>query len=76
MPRVRIVVKLKPALLDSAGRAVLGSLHGLGYDEVTDVRIGKTVDLDVTDDARVAEMADRLLANPVIEDFSVERLEG
>lgn len=70
--RIRVVVKLKPALLDSAGRAVLGSLHGMGYDEVESVRIGKVVDLEVSDASRIDEMARRLLSNPVVEDFTIE----
>jgi phosphoribosylformylglycinamidine synthase subunit PurS len=74
MPLVRVTVTLKPSLLDSAGRTVSSSLQGLGYDEVTDVRIGKVVQLNVdqVDDARIKEMCKKLLSNPVIEDFTYE----
>lgn len=74
MPTVRVSVTLKPSLLDSAGRAVAGSLQTLGFSEVHDVRIGKVIELQVDDysEARVREMCDKLLANPVIEDYRYE----
>lgn len=74
MPTVRVSVTLKPALLDSAGRTVADALHGMGYSEVQDARIGKLIELkmDQVDEARVREMCDRLLANTVIEDFRWE----
>lgn len=74
MALVRVHIKLKPSLLDSAGRTVSGSLVKLGFDEVTDVRIGKTIDLrlDRVDESRIRSMCERLLANPVIEDYSFE----
>lgn len=74
MPRVRVYVTLKPALLDSAGRTVTGSLQHLGYDEVSDVRIGKLIHLEVdkVEETRIKEMCQKLLANPVIEDFTYE----
>ncbi|OWU64636.1 MAG: phosphoribosylformylglycinamidine synthase [Armatimonadetes bacterium Cent15-Ar3] len=74
MPRVRVYVTLKPALLDSAGRTVTSSLQHLGFDEVSDVRIGKLIHLDVdkVEESRIKEMCQKLLANPVIEDFSYE----
>jgi phosphoribosylformylglycinamidine synthase len=74
MPRVRVYVTLKPALLDSAGRTVTNSLQHLGYEEVNDVRIGKLIHLEVetVEESRIKEMCQKLLANPVIEDFSYE----
>ena len=74
MPTVRVYVTLKPSLLDSAGRTVAQSLQKLGYEELEQVRIGKVIELQVAsyDDVRVKEMCDRLLANPVIEDYRVE----
>lgn len=74
MPTVRVTVTLKPSLLDSAGRTILGALQKLGYEEAQDVRIGKAIYLEVDrfDEARVKEMCDKLLANPVIEDYRVE----
>jgi phosphoribosylformylglycinamidine synthase subunit PurS len=74
MPTVRVFVTLKPSLLDSAGRTVAQSLRKLGYGELEQVRIGKLIELQVVtyDEARVKEMCDRLLANPVIEDYRIE----
>src|ERR1700694_2855849 len=69
MPTVRVFVTLKPSLLDSAGRTVAGALQKLGFDELREARIGKMIVLDVEryDEARVRQMCDKLLANPVIE---------
>ena len=74
MPTVRVYVRLKPSLLDSAGKTVAGSLAKLGFDEVKEARIGKLIELDVGsyDEGRVREMCDKLLANPVIEEYTIE----
>ena len=74
MPSVRVFVTLKPSLLDSAGKTVASSLAKLGFDEVSDVRIGKLITLEIEgyDESRVKEMCEKLLANPVIEDYRVE----
>lgn len=74
MTTVRVYVTLKPSLLDSAGRTVSDSLRNLGFDELTDARIGKMIELKVDryEEARVRDMCDRLLANPVIEDYRIE----
>lgn len=71
----RVYVTLKPAVNDPQGLTVMGGLHSLGYDAVSDVRIGKYLEirLDVPTEEEagqsVAGMCDQLLANPVIEDF-------
>lgn len=74
MPTVRVSVRLKPSLLDSAGHTVADSLVKLGYREVKDVRIGRLIELKLDDvnEARIREMCDRLLANSVIEDYEFE----
>ena len=71
---VRVFVTLKPSLLDSAGRTVAGALQKLGYQELDEARIGKLIELKVEqyDETRVREMCDKLLANPVIEDYRYE----
>jgi phosphoribosylformylglycinamidine synthase len=74
--KLRVVVNLKPGVLDPQGKAVHKALSGLGFDGVEDVRIGKVVELDVADDtsdAAIDEMCRRLLANTVIENYRVER---
>lgn len=77
MVTVRVLVTLKPSLLDSAGRTVAQSLVKLDFDEVEQVRIGKLITLSLKsyDEARVKAMCDRLLANPVIEDYKIEVVE-
>ena len=81
MPRVVVDVTLKPEILDPQGAAILGALPRLGFTGVRSVRQGKHFVLDVDGDpdadtvADVRRMAETLLANPVIEDFTV-RVEG
>ena len=78
--RARVYVTLKPSVFDPQGRVVADALTSLGYHDVKDVRQGKffEVELDGGDaasaKARVTEMADKLLANPVIESYRVEIL--
>jgi phosphoribosylformylglycinamidine synthase subunit PurS len=76
MVLVKISVTLKPALLDAQGRAVHGALANLGYASVEQVRIGRYIELSLADDAdvdrSVREMCEKLLANPVIEDYHYE----
>jgi len=75
--RVEVRVMPRPALLDPQGQAVARALHALGFGEVTAVRVGKhlVLDLEATSGdaatARARAMCDRLLANPVTEDFDV-----
>ena len=77
MARVVVDVMPKPEILDPQGKAVQGALPRLGFSGVTDVRQGKRFELEfegeVTDDvlAEVHQMAETLLSNPVIENFSV-----
>lgn len=74
MPTVRVYVTLKASLLDSAGRTVSDALNSLGFGEVQGARIGKLIELelDTYSEEKVKEMCDRLLANPVIEDYRFE----
>jgi phosphoribosylformylglycinamidine synthase PurS subunit len=74
--RVVVDVMLKPEILDPQGKAVHGALPRLGFDGITDVRQGKRFELEVDEvtDARLAEiheLAEKLLSNPVIEDYAV-----
>ena len=75
--KVRILVRLKPGVLDPQGRAVHHSLEGLGFDGVEDVRIGRMIEMEVADgtsDERLDEMCRKLLANMVIEDYAIEKI--
>jgi phosphoribosylformylglycinamidine synthase len=76
--RARVMVTLKPVVNDPQGLAIRDGLHQLGYQGVTTVRAGKVIELRLqapdaaTATAQVREMAARLLANPVIEDFTTD----
>jgi phosphoribosylformylglycinamidine synthase len=76
--RARVFVTLKPSVFDPQGQTIADALHSLGYSDVGDVRQGKYFELDlaVTDANRAtalaAEVADKLLANPVIESYRIE----
>ena len=75
---VTIFVSLKPGVLDPQGKAIERSLHTLGYRDVGGVRAGKVFELDIeaptrgAAEVRIREICDRLLANPVIEDYRFE----
>ncbi len=76
--RAKVHVTLKPGVLDPQGKAIANALATLGFEGVGDVRQGKYIELDLDEadpdraEATVREMCDRLLANPVIEDYRVE----
>lgn len=73
--QVRVLVRLKPGVLDPQGRAVHHALEGMGFAGVSDVRVGRLIELDVTDGtdhAAIQQMCEKLLANTVIESFSIE----
>jgi phosphoribosylformylglycinamidine synthase len=78
--KARVYITLKPGVLDPQGQAVGSALSRLGFAEVQDVRIGRYIEIDLQDGAsplgderaRLTEMCQRLLANPVIEDFRCE----
>jgi phosphoribosylformylglycinamidine synthase PurS subunit len=82
--KVIVTVRLKPGVLDPQGLAVMKGLQALGYEEVSDVRFGKHIEmlLDVNEDDRqsikqsVEAMCQELLANPVIEEYTFETVEG
>jgi phosphoribosylformylglycinamidine synthase PurS subunit len=69
--RARVLVRPKAGILDPQGAAVERALPALGFDGVSDVRVGRLIELDVTDPSRLQEMCQRLLANPLIEDYEV-----
>ncbi len=77
MARVVVDVMLKPEILDPQGQAVANALPRLGVDDVASVRIGKRIEIEFSgeaDLARAREIADTLLANPVIEDFEIHEV--
>jgi phosphoribosylformylglycinamidine synthase subunit PurS len=75
--KVRVSVSLKPGVLDPQGRAIHHSLEGLGFHGVNDVRAGKLIELDVADDvsdAALDDMCRKLLANMVMENYTIEKV--
>ena len=76
--KARVFVTLKPGVLDPQGKAIQHALEGLGFGGVQEVRAGKLIELDLADgtgDDEIAEMCRKLLANTVIENFKIERLQ-
>jgi len=76
--KVNVIVTLKKGVLDPQGRAIHHALEGLGFAGIRDVRAGKLIELDVdeaTGDADLEAMCSKLLANMVIENFRIERVE-
>ena len=69
--KARVLIRPKEGILDPQGQAVERALPALGFDGVEHVRIGRMVELEVEDTGRVHEMCERLLANPLIEDYEV-----
>ena len=75
--KARVFVTLKPGVLDPQGRAIHHALEGLGFEGIADVRAGKLIELDLADatsDADIEAMCRKLLANTVIENFTIERV--
>jgi phosphoribosylformylglycinamidine synthase subunit PurS len=69
---VRVLIRPKEGILDPQGQAVEGALPALGFEGVRNVHVGRLIELDVDDAADVPEMCERLLANPLIEDYEVQ----
>jgi phosphoribosylformylglycinamidine synthase PurS subunit len=80
--RARVLVRLKPGILDVQGAAVQRALLGLGFGDVRALRVGKLIEVEI--DAatpaiarqRVDEMCRKLLANTILEDYTIEAIEG
>ena len=76
--KAKVYVTLKPSILDPQGKTIAQALHTMGYDTIKDVRQGKFFELDIDIDSAEAvrktalEVAERVLANPVIENCRVE----
>jgi phosphoribosylformylglycinamidine synthase PurS subunit len=69
--RVQVLIRPKQGILDPQGQTVEQALQALGFQGVRDVHVGRLIELDVDDPSRVPEMCERLLANPLIEDYEV-----
>ena len=79
--KARVLVRLKPGIMDVQGAAVKRALAGLGFSELTDLRVGKVIDTDLEGRtpgearARVTEMCRQLLANPILEEYTIETVD-
>jgi len=73
--KARVLIRPKEGILDPQGQAVERALPALGFEGASEVRVGRMVELEVTDSSRLDEMCQRLLANPLIEDYEVLVLE-
>ena len=79
--KARVLVRLKSGILDVQGAAVKRALTGLGFTELTDLRVGKVIEVELDAAslelarARVADMCRQLLANPILEDYTIETVD-
>jgi len=72
--RARVLIRPKAGILDPQGEAVQRALPALGFAGVSNVHIGRLVELDVDDPDELESMCEKLLANPLIEDYEVQLL--
>jgi phosphoribosylformylglycinamidine synthase len=70
---VRVLIRPKAGILDPQGQAVERALPALGFEGVANVHVGRLVELDVPDPAAVPAMCEKLLANPLIEDYEIQQ---
>ena len=76
MAKARVLIRPKEGILDPQGKAVERALPALGFEGVGHVRIGRMVELEAEDPAQLPALCEKLLANPLIEDYEIERLDG
>ena len=70
--KARILIRPKEGILEPQGKAVERALPALGFDDVSHVRVGRLVELEAENDDRLAELCEKLLANPLIEDYEIQ----
>jgi phosphoribosylformylglycinamidine synthase len=71
--KAKVYIRLKEGVLDVQGQVVLRALRNLGFGEVENVRIGKLIEMEINNPSedRIREMCERMLANPVVEDYEI-----
>ena len=74
--RARVLIRPKAGILDPQGQTVERALPALGFEGVSHVHVGRLVELDVEDESQLDAMCQKLLANPLIEDYEVIELEA
>ena len=75
MAKARVLIRPKEEILDPQGKAVEGALPALGFGGIEHVRIGRMVELEAEDPSRLPELCEKLLANPLIEDYEIQALD-
>jgi phosphoribosylformylglycinamidine synthase PurS subunit len=70
--KAKVLIRPKHGILDPQGKAIEGVLPALGFEGVSQVRVGRLVELEADDPDRLAELCEKLLANPLIEDYEIE----
>jgi phosphoribosylformylglycinamidine synthase PurS subunit len=76
VPRARVLIRPKEGILDPQGKAVERALPALGFEGIEHVRVGRVVELEIDEPNRLGELCEKLLANPLIEDYEIEQLDG
>jgi phosphoribosylformylglycinamidine synthase len=74
--KARVLIRPKEGILDPQGKAVERALPALGFEGIHDVRVGRLVELEVDDPAKLDSLSEKLLANPLIEDYEIVVEEG
>jgi phosphoribosylformylglycinamidine synthase subunit PurS len=74
--RARVLIRPKAGILDPQGVAVERALPALGFEGVGSVHVGRLVELDVPDADQLQPMCEKLLANPLVEDYEIQLLDG
>ena len=74
MISARVLIRPKDGILDAQGKAVESALPALGFDGIEHVRVGRIVELNAESADRLDELCEKLLANPLIEDYEIEVL--
>jgi phosphoribosylformylglycinamidine synthase subunit PurS len=74
--KARVLIRPKEGILDPQGKAVERALPALGFEGIGHVRVGRMVELELEDPAQLPELCEKLLANPLIEDFEIESIDG
>jgi phosphoribosylformylglycinamidine synthase PurS subunit len=74
--KAKVLIRPKEGILDPQGKAVERALPALGFEGIHDVRVGRLVELEADDPAKLDSLCEKLLANPLIEDFEIVLDEG
>ena len=74
MIQARVLIRPKEGILDAQGKAVEGALPALGFSGIEHVRIGRIVELQADSTDQLEELCEKLLANPLIEDYEIETI--